>query len=74
MVALTPEQQSRFMQDAPDAFSPEAGAWGRQGCTRVEVERVDEDLLGEALTLAWQNAMNKPAPRPRRKPTPRKRR
>jgi hypothetical protein len=74
MVALTPEQQSRFMRDAPDAFSPEAGAWGRQGCTRVEIERVDEDLLGEALTLAWQNAMKKPAPRTRRTATPRKRR
>jgi hypothetical protein len=63
MVALTPEQQERFMQEAPAAFSPESGAWGRMGCTAVRLDSVDEDTLGEAMTLAWQNAASKPAPR-----------
>ena len=55
MVKLTPEQQSRFVADYPDAFAPESGAWGRQGYTRVYLTHVDEETAGEALTLAWQN-------------------
>jgi hypothetical protein len=62
MVALTPDQQQTFMKDYPAAFSPEAGAWGRQGCTAVRLEVVDDDALGEALTLAWQNGAAKAAP------------
>jgi hypothetical protein len=55
MVKLTPDQQQRFVQDAPEAFVPENGAWGRQGCTAVRLDLVDEDTLGEAMTLAWRN-------------------
>ena len=55
MVKLTPEQQQKFVRDHPAAFAPESGAWGRGGCTRVLFSAVDEDLLGEAITLAWQN-------------------
>ncbi len=55
MVKLTPEQQAAFIEDYPSAFAPEAGAWGRSGCTRVILKAVPEDALGEALTLAWQN-------------------
>ena len=61
MVALTAEQQQTFMQDYPAAFSPEAGAWGRQGCTAVRLEAADEETVGEALTLAWRNSTAKPA-------------
>jgi hypothetical protein len=59
MVKLTPEQQKRFLAGSPDAFTPENGAWGRQGCTRVSLKSVDEDTLGEALTLAWKNITTK---------------
>ena len=62
MVALTPDQQQTLMQDYPAAFVPEAGAWGRQGCTAVRLEVVDDDALGEALTRAWQNGAAKAAP------------
>lgn len=55
MVKLTPDQQASFIEDHPKAFSPEAGAWGRSGCTRVVLTAIDEDTLGEALTLAWRN-------------------
>src|SRR5262245_53742227 len=60
MVNLTPEEQHRFIKDAPDAFKPENGAWGLQGCTAVRLDRVDEELLGEALTLAWQHRAGQP--------------
>ena len=55
MVKLTPDQQASLIEDYPTAFTPEAGAWGRSGCTRVILKAVTEDVLGEALTLAWQN-------------------
>ena len=61
MVKLTPEQQQRFVQDAPEVFVPEKGAWGRQGCTAVRLDSVDEDTLGEAMTLAWRNGIAKRA-------------
>lgn len=60
MVKLTPDQQALFMTQHPQAFTPEAGAWGRSGCTRVTLTDVDEDALGEALTLAWRNARTAP--------------
>jgi hypothetical protein len=59
MVKLTPDQQEKFVRDAPEAFVPEAGAWGRQGCTAVRLNSVSAEVLGEAITLAWQNAMAK---------------
>jgi hypothetical protein len=67
MVKLTPDQQEQFVRDHPHAFAPENGAWGRAGCTRVRLASVHEETLGEAVTLAWQNTMNKGAPTPARK-------
>ena len=70
MVKLTPDQQQRFVHDAPRAFVPENGAWGLQGCTAVRLSAVDEDTLGEALTLAWQNgsaARARPRPKGKRR-------
>lgn len=59
-LTLTPEQQQRFLREAPNAFCPAPGAWGRAGSTSVRFEAVDEDTLGEAMTLAWQNVMSTP--------------
>jgi hypothetical protein len=72
MVKITLEQQRRFVESHPGAFTPESGAWGRQGCTRVRLDAVDEDTLGEALTLAWQHCAQRAAPR-RPKPAPARR-
>ncbi|PYR27327.1 MAG: hypothetical protein DMF98_06300 [Acidobacteria bacterium] len=66
MVKLTPDQQERFVREHRATFAPEKGAWGRQGCTSVRLETADEDTLGEAMTLAWQNtATTRAAGRPR---------
>jgi len=68
MVNLTPEQQQRFVTDAPAIFVPEKGAWGVQGATAVQLQSADEEAVGEALTLAWQNANAKgPSPSRRKK-------
>jgi len=60
MVKLTPDQQSMFVEEHPAAFAPEAGAWGLSGYTRVVLKMVDEEALGEALTLAWRNTRKLP--------------
>lgn len=57
MVKLTPDQQQDFISADETTFAPASGAWGRQGCTTVRLDSVAEDMLGEALTLAWQNTV-----------------
>jgi hypothetical protein len=64
MVALTPEQQREFIDEHPGTFMPEAGAWGRAGNTRVQLALAHEEVLGEALTLACQNAVRKGRAKP----------
>jgi hypothetical protein len=64
MVKITPEQQADYVRDHPEAFSPESGAWGRQGYTRVHLASVSDDTLGEALTLAWERETQR-APKPK---------
>jgi hypothetical protein len=59
MVKLTPDQQQALVREHRGTFMPESGAWGRQGCTRVRLNSVDEDTLGDAMTLAWQNAVKR---------------
>jgi hypothetical protein len=74
MVKLTPEQQQEFVRANPATFVPASGAWGRQGCTTVRLNAVDEATLGEAMTLAWQNTVEPRAAgraRPRRPGGPR---
>jgi hypothetical protein len=70
MVKLTPEQQDALVRADPSAFAPENGAWGRQGCTAVRIAAVDDEALGEAITLAWRTLATAPSRRRR----PRKRR
>ena len=55
MVKLTPEQQERFIRENPKMFHPAAGAWGRGGSTMVTFAEAKDDVVGEAMTLAWQN-------------------
>ena len=56
---LGAEHQKRFLTDASGAFTAAAGAWGLQGATVVELKAVDEETLGEVMTLAWQTAVAK---------------
>lgn len=61
MVVLTPEQQQELLRDHAGSFAPESGAWGRAGCTKVDLALVDAETLGHALTLARQNAVERNA-------------
>jgi len=58
---LTPDQQKIFLRDDPASFTPAAGAWGLAGSTLVHLPSVDTDVLGEAVTMSWQNAVAKAA-------------
>lgn len=70
MVKLTPDQQADFVRRSPGAFTPESGAWGRQGCTAVWLARADEEAVGEALTLARRNTAERAGPIAKRAATP----
>ena len=79
MVNLTTDQQRTWTSEYPDAFVPVKGKWGEQGSTNVRLDAVDEETLGEALTLAWQNTVTrgnarKSARKPRVPPQPKTRR
>jgi hypothetical protein len=54
MAQLTPDQQADFLSRAPATFVPAAGAWGRGGSTMIDLTSADAELVGEAVTMAWQ--------------------
>jgi hypothetical protein len=58
-VNLTPDQQSMFMHEAPKAFVPVPGGWGRLGSTSVLLGSVTSAQLQDALGGAWQNVAPK---------------
>jgi hypothetical protein len=70
MVSLSLEEQARFMEEAPKVFEPVTGAWGRGGATTVNLAAADDEIVGEALTLAWQRriALTEEQKSGRRKP------
>ncbi|MFN0056505.1 MAG: MmcQ/YjbR family DNA-binding protein [Planctomycetales bacterium] len=55
MVKLTPGQQAELISAQPAIFSPASGAWGRQGCTIVQLAPADRGLVEQALQWAWLN-------------------
>lgn len=60
VLALTPEQQSGMVQDAPDLFEPVPGGWGRRGMTLVRLSAVTPEVLEGVLQLAWENRKSSP--------------
>jgi hypothetical protein len=59
MVKLTPAQQKRWVKEAPEAFIPVKGGWGRQGCTNVILATADAGRVREVMIAAWRNAAPK---------------
>jgi environmental stress-induced protein Ves len=58
--------RDHFCERAPHAFSTVPGGWGRMGCTRCDLDAVDEDLLLSALEAAHRLAAPKARPARRR--------
>ena len=59
MVKLTPEQQTELMHDEPEVFAPAAGAWGREGSTKVHLKSAKKATVRRALEAAWRNTAPK---------------
>ena len=65
-VSLSPEEQAELMYEHPTVFTPAAGAWGRQGWTKVHLSEASARIVTPALLLAWQRVMAKPPARTRK--------
>jgi hypothetical protein len=53
---FAPEEQEFKRLLAPEAFSPVAGGWGRQGWTIARLAALGEADLHAALEIAWGHA------------------
>lgn len=69
MVKLTPDEQAIFMAAQPAAFSPASGAWGRRGCTIVQLKSAQKSLVIEALQMAWSSLAPPARPGARKQPS-----
>ena len=64
-VGLDPATQAALMAEAPESFAPAAGAWGRQGWTRVTLADAPTAAVRGALVMAWELARARPPVKPR---------
>jgi hypothetical protein len=69
MVKVTPDEQRVLMRAHPKTFTPASGAWGRQGCTMVQLSAADVATLRGAMILAWEWAASQPRSRKRPRAT-----
>jgi hypothetical protein len=51
-----PDLRDFYCEQAPEAFAPVPGGWGRMGATRCDLRKVDEATLASALLAARQLA------------------
>jgi hypothetical protein len=62
---LTREQQTAFVEDAPEIFLSIPGGWGKMGHTRIRLAAAGEDVLIGALRTAWKLQIDKNSKRRR---------
>jgi len=60
-----PDLRDFYREQAPEAFAPVPGGWGRKGATRCDLTVVDEPTLVSALAAA--HLLAQPKPKGRRK-------
>jgi hypothetical protein len=68
---LTPEQQTEFIAEAPEYFTPAPGGWGRMGMTLVRVD-APESVLAGALSTAFHQVLSRQATKKKPAATPAK--
>lgn len=59
MVKVTPDEQAALIAEAPKAFKPCTGAWGRAGCTNVHLASAKKSQLAPALKAAAKGILEK---------------
>ncbi len=57
---FNPDLRDFYCDQAPHAFAPVSGGWGRMGATRCDLKAVDEATLISALQAAYELALPKP--------------
>ena len=53
---LPPDDQQRLLEAYPEVFTAAAGAWGRQGWTRVSLAAAEDEAVGDAVSVAIRHA------------------
>lgn len=56
---LTLEQQTAFVDEAPEIFLPIPGGWGKMGHTHIRLAAANKDVLTGALRTAWKLRIDK---------------
>ncbi|MSR81017.1 MAG: MmcQ/YjbR family DNA-binding protein [Gemmataceae bacterium] len=59
MVRLSLVDQIVFVNEDIVAHKPATGAWGRSGCTIIQLAIADKTLVKKAIQLAWENCVPK---------------
>jgi hypothetical protein len=59
MVKLPQPLQTAVTSLYPEAISPAAGAWGRQGSTLVRTDLVPAEFLADLIVSAWRHVAPK---------------
>lgn len=54
MVILPPARQQQLLSGGTAGLRAASGAWGRAGCTLIELAAAPDDLLRALLTDGWQ--------------------
>ena len=58
---LTLEQQTAFVEEAPEIFLPIPGGWGKMGHTHIRLAAANVDVLTGALQAEWKLRVEKNA-------------
>ena len=70
-LTLTLEQQTAFVEEAPEIFLPIPGGFGRMGHTHIRLAAANEDVLAGALRAAWKLRVdNNAKTRQKKRPLP----
>ena len=59
MVKLSMVDQSVFCSYNSEIIFPVPGGWGRQGATFINLQKIREKMMLDALTCAWKNVAPK---------------
>jgi hypothetical protein len=55
MVKLPPDEQAALLAAQPEVFEAFRGAWGRAGCTKIQLAAARVREVEKALRTAWAN-------------------
>jgi len=58
-VKLTPEERSAFMAFDKSIIYPAAGKWGKDGWTIIDLKKVNQDTLADAVRCSYCNVAPK---------------